>query len=204
MGRNGIRALCAIAALVAGLSGCSQQGDLVVKNEGASTFQGYVETQSVTIDPGASYKTSIYIGKNLVVVGPTDIGVVVKGSSETKKEFSTEVWVKNGETTTYPLVDDVGALNFRNAHSLQVNGIQLKFCSATEFGENLVPKNHTIAPGTTKGIQVEPGCWDVLVNYGKEELLDTVQSVPISVGEIVTIAWVPGYVYTPSASSPKR
>jgi hypothetical protein len=197
MGRKGIRALCAIAALVAGISGCSQQGDLVVKNEGASTFQGTVEGTAVTIDPGASYRTSIYIGKNLFVVGPTDIGVIVEGFSATKKEFSSEAWVKSGETTTYPIIDDVGAVSFQNAYSLQVNGIQIKRCTETVFGPNVVEKNHTIAPGTTKTVQFEAGCWDILVNYGREGLLDTVDAVTVNVGQVILIKWVPGYVYTP-------
>jgi hypothetical protein len=204
MGRNGIRALCAVAALAAGLSACSQEGNLVVKNEGASTFQGYVENQSVTIDPGMSYKTSIYIGKNLTVIGPTDISIIVKGSSATKKLFSDEVWIKSNETATYPITDDVGALNFRNAYSLQVNGIQLKRCAEDAFGPNIVEKNHTLAPGTTRVIQFDPGCWDILVDYGREDLLDTVTSVTFEVGRIITIPWVPGYEYVPPAPPPVR
>ncbi len=194
MVRNGYRALFVIAALAA-LAGCSQEGDLVVRNDGHSTFQGYVESQLVTIDPGASYKTSIYIGKTFALVGPTDIGVTVKGSSETKKVFETEVWVKSNETTTFVLRDDVGAVNFRNAYSLQINGIFLKRCAESAFGPNLVGNNRTVAPGTTKVIQFDPGCWDILVDYGRDHLKDTVQTVPVSIGQIIDIEWVPGYIY---------
>jgi hypothetical protein len=204
MRMNGIRVFFAIAVFVVGLSGCSQEGNLVVKNEGASQFQGYVENQSVIIDPGASYSTSVYIGKSLAIVGPSDIGIIIKGASATKKTFSDEIWIKSDETSTYRLIDDVGACNFTNAHFLGINGIQIKRCADAAFGPNLLEKNHTIAPGTTRLIQFDPGCWDILVNYGRLGLLDTVSTLPIGVGKILDIAWVPGYVYTPPSPSPAR
>jgi hypothetical protein len=197
MGKNGIRALCAIIVFAIGLAGCSQEGNLVVKNEGATEFQGYVENTQVTIDPGASYSTSVYIGKTLVFIGPTDLTVTISGSAATKKAFTEEVQIKSDETTAYPIIDDVGACSFTNAHFVQMNAISIKMCDSTTFGPNLLQQGHPIPPGTTRVLQIDPGCWDILVNYGREEYLDTVTAVPIEVGKVISIAWVPGYVYTP-------
>ena len=197
MGKNGIGVLFASIAFVAILAGCSGEGNLTVKNEGTTEFQGYVENQSVIINPEASYTTSIYIGKTLGFIGPTDLPVTITGSAATKRAFSEDVTVTRDETTTYRIIDDVGALNFTNAFSLQVNAVSMKMCDSTQFGPNLLPAGHPVAPGTAKVIQVDPACWDILVNYGREEFLDTLFAIPVDVGQVINIAWIPGYVYTP-------
>jgi hypothetical protein len=197
MGKNGTGALFAIMAIVAILAGCSQEGNLVVANDGASQFQGTVENTHVTIDPGASYRTSVYIGKTLGFIGPTDIKVRIEGSSETKRAFRDETSITSGETTTYRIIDDVGACNFVNSYTLQVNELSYKLCDSTTFSPGVLGVHRSLAPGVRIALQLDAGCWDILVNYGREEFLDTVTAVPIEIGDIVTIHWVPGYAYTP-------
>ena len=204
MGKNGIRVLFVILVFVVGLSGCSQEGKLIVKNEGASDFQGTIENTQVTIDPGASYTATIYIGKTLAFVGPSGLTVPISGSAATKRTFSDEILITSDETTTYPIIDDVGACNFANRHYLQINSISIKMCDSTVFGPNLLGQSRAIAPGTAKVLQFDPGCWDILVNYGREELLDTVTAIPIEIGDDINIPWVPGYVYTVPTPSPAR
>jgi hypothetical protein len=204
MGKNRIGVLVGIIVFIAAVSGCSQQGTLVVKNEGASQFTGTVENTQVAIDPGMSYNASIYIGKTLTVVGPTDIQIPIEGSAETKRAFRATIEIKSNETTVYAIKDDVGACNFTNTYSLAINELSIKRCDGSTFGPNLVERNHTIGPGTTKAMQVDPGCWDILVNYGRQGRLDTVEAVPIGVGTIIHINWVPGYVYTPPTLSTAR
>jgi hypothetical protein len=197
MGRNGIGALVAIAALAACLAGCSQEGNLVVENAGASEFGGTVENTHVMIDPGASYRATIYIGKSLAFIGPADVKVAIEGSSATKRTFRDEAEVKGDETITYRIIDDVGACNFANGYKLQVNEISYKLCDSTSFDVSLLGVHKALAPGSKYALQLDAGCWDILVNYGREELLDTVTAIPIEVGDIIDINWVPGYVYTP-------
>jgi len=204
MGKNGIRVLFVILVFVVGLSGCSQEGKLIVKNEGASDFQGTIENTQVTIDPGASYMTSIYIGKTLAFIGPSGLTVPISGSAATKRAFSDEIRITNDETTTYGIIDDVGACNFANRHYLQITTISIKLCDSTVFGPNLLGQNRAIAPTTSKVLQFDPGCWDILVKYGRDELLDTVTAVPIKIGDDINIPWVPGYVYTVRASTRAR
>jgi hypothetical protein len=201
MGKIRFGVLCAIVMLIAVISGCSQEGTLVVRNQGKTVFQGTVENTQVMIDPGTSYSASIYIGKTLTFVGPTDLKVTIEGSSETRRLFRDEIDIKDNQTTVYPLIDDVGACNFANVYSLAVNELHFKKCSDTEFGPNVIEKNHSIGPGTMKAYQFDPGCWDILVNYGRQGFLDTVTSVPFEVGKIISISWVPGYVYTPPPPS---
>ena len=102
MGKTRIGVLVGIIVFTAAISGCSQEGTLVVKNEGASEFKGTVENTQVTIDPGMSYSTSIYIGKTLAIVGPTELKVTIEGSAETKRLFSDVIQIKSDETTLYP------------------------------------------------------------------------------------------------------
>jgi len=204
MGKNGVRVLFVILIFVVGLSGCSQEGNLAVKNESVSEFQGDVENTRVTIDPGESYTTSIYIGKTLAFIGPSGLTVTISGSASTKRAFSDEVEITSDETTVYRIIDDVGACDFTNRYNLQINAISMKMCDSTEFGPNILGQDRAIAPGTTKVIQIDPGCWDILVNYGRQELLDTVTAIPIEVGDEIDIPWVPGYVYTVLASTRAR
>jgi hypothetical protein len=202
MAMNGMRVRISLLIFVLSLSGCSQEGKLIVKNEGATEFQGIVENTQVTIDPDDSYTTTIYIGKTLAFIGPSGLTIPIAGSAATKRAFSDEIEITNDETTTYSIIDDVGACSFVNRYYLQINNISMKLCASTTFSPGILEQGQTIAPGTAKVIQFDPGCWDILVNYGREERLDTVTAIPIEVGDEINIPWVPGYVYTPPTPPP--
>ncbi len=201
MGRIRFGALLVFFVAAGISSGCSQDGDLVVKNDCQTEFEGYVDDQFVEIAPGDEVTMNVYIGKRALVVGPTDIDVEISGSAWTKKPFVESVTIQSEEKTVYSLVDDVGAVIFQNAHSLQINEISVKQCDSLQFGESLLSKTQVLSPGTAKLIQLEEGCWDILVNYGREQLLDTVTGIPDAIGQVIRISWVPGYVYTPAARS---
>jgi hypothetical protein len=187
MTKFGIRALIALTIFVAGLSGCSQEGTLV------------------TIDPSKSYETSVYIGKSLAVIGPDHFPVVVSGFATTKRSFSEEVDVKSGETTTYQIADDTGALIFTNMHLRSVNEIAARPCDSLTFGPNLLEAKRTIPPGSTRTIQLDAGCWDLQINYDPDATKDVVDSVLVRTGKIDTINWEPGYVFpTPVPPAPGR
>ncbi len=191
MGMKNIGALFAIILIAVGLSGCSQDGDLIVKNETSTEFQGYVEGKSVVIDRGMEYRTNIYIGKTLAVVGPKDINVTISGSAWTKKSFTKEIKVTSGETTTFSIINDTGACAFSNNYHLPVNAVSKKDCDSTEFDLNLLEKGEAILPAGWKVLQLDPGCWDILVNYSMKQDLDTVTHVEIEVGAVDTVAWAP-------------
>lgn len=197
MTKFGFRALIALAIFVAGLSGCSQEGTLVIKNSATTEFTGFVDGTQVTIDPSDSYETTVYIGKSLAVIGPDDIPVIVEGSATTKRSFSEEVTIKSGEETTFTIDDDTGALMFTNMHLRSVNEIAARPCDSLAFGPNLLAGSQTIPPGSTATIQIEAGCWDFQINYDREEILEVVDSVQIDIGQIIDMEWTPGYVYPP-------
>jgi hypothetical protein len=192
MAMKHIGALFTIFVVVLGLWGCSQEGNLVVKNECATEFQGNVDNHPVVIDKNMKFKTTVYIGKTLAVIGPKDINVVIRGGAWTKKDFTEEVPIKSGGTTVYRIVDDIGACDFKNAYNLSVNALSVKRCDSTHFQPNLLDKNQKLSPGDRKLIQLDAGCWDILVDYGREDSLVTVAGVQIRIGEVDTIKWVPG------------
>jgi hypothetical protein len=205
MTKFGIRALIALTIFVAGLSGCSQEGTLVIKNSASTEFSGTVDGTQVTIDPSKSYETSVYIGKSLAVIGPDHFPVVVSGFATTKRSFSEEVDVKSGETTTYQIADDTGALIFTNMHLRSVNEIAARPCDSLTFGPNLLEAKRTIPPGSTRTIQLDAGCWDLQINYDPDATKDVVDSVLVRTGKIDTINWEPGYVFpTPVPPAPGR
>ena len=148
MTKFGIRALIALTIFAAGFSGCSQEGTLVIKNSATTEFTGFVDGTQVTIDPSDSYKTTVYIGKSLSVIGPDQFPVVVSGSATTKRFFSEEIDVKSGETTTFKIADDTGALVFTNMHLGSVNEIASRPCDSLTFGPNLLEEKRTIPPGS--------------------------------------------------------
>jgi hypothetical protein len=202
MGRIRIGALLIFFA--AGVfPGCSQEGNLVVRNDCQTEFEGYVDDQFVEIAPGDEVAMSVYIGKKALVIGPNDIDVEISGSAWTKKPFVESISIQSDETTIYPLVDDVGAIIFQNAYSLQINDISIKQCDSLEFGEGLLSKTQVLSPGTAKLIQLDEGCWDILVNYGREQLLDTVTGIPDAIGQVIRISWIPGYTYQPGGRADK-
>jgi len=186
-----VGALFVITMITLGFWGCSQEGDLVVKNECVTEFQGYVDKQPVVIDVGGEYRTSVYIGKTFSAVGPTDIVINISGGAYTRKNFSDDFSVKSGETTLYRITSDVGACDFTNDYSLSVNALSVRHCDSTHFQPNLLDKNQKLAPGDQKLIQLDSGCWDILVNYGREEFLDTLLAVHIKINEVDTIRWAP-------------
>ena len=199
MTKFGIRALIALTIFAAGLSGCSQEGTLVVKNSASTEFTGFVEGIQVTIDPTDSYETTVYIGKSLAVIGPDHISVIVAGTATTKRSFSEEVTVRSGETTTFQMVDDTGALIFTNMHGRTVNEIAARPCDSLVFGPNLLEGGRPIPPGSTRTIQIDKGCWDIQITYDPGETLQVVDSIQIDIGQIIEIEWTPVYVYPPPA-----
>lgn len=188
----------ALALLVAALSGCSQEGTLVIKNKAATDFTGTVDGTQVTIDPGDQYTTSVYIGKSLAIVGPDKIDVIVSGSATTKRAFTDEVGITADETTTFEVQNDVGAILFTNLHVKAVNEIKISECGSLQWGPNLLAPKQTIPPGATVTLQIEGGCWDIQINYDREELLEVVSGVEFTIGEIIEMEWEPGYTYPPA------
>ena len=201
MTKFGIRALIALTIFAAGFSGCSQEGTLVIKNSATTEFTGFVDGTQVTIDPSDSYETTVYIGKSLAVIGPDQFPVVISGSATTKRSFSEEIDVKSGETTTFKIADDTGALIFTNMHLGSVNEIASRPCDSLTFGPNLLEAKRTIPPGSTRTIQLAAGCWDLQINYDSlsVKVVDVVTDLNIATGQIIEIEWSPGYVYPPPA-----
>lgn len=199
MGRKSFGALLVFFVAGGAFLGCSQEGTLVVKNDCTTEFDGYIDNQFVEIAPGDEVALTVYIGKKAFIIGPSDIGVEVTGYAWTKREFVSTVNVESDATTIYSITDDVGAIRFQNAYSLQINEISTKLCDSPEFDESLLSTTEVLAPGTTMLIQLEANCWDILVDYGRDRLLDTVRVTVESVGQVIPIAWTPGYEYQPAA-----
>ncbi|MCX5753619.1 MAG: hypothetical protein NTW97_08220 [Candidatus Krumholzibacteria bacterium] len=197
MTKFSIRALIALAIFAAGFSGCSQEGTLVIKNSAVTEFSGSVDGTQVTIDPQDSYETTVYIGKSLAVIGPDHVPVIVAGYATTRRAFSEEIAVKSGETTTFRITDDAGALIFTNIHNRTVNEIAARACGAADFGPNLLEEKRTIPPGSTRTIQLGAGCWDIQVNYDRDEIKETVTDIDVAIGQLIEINWAPGYIYVP-------
>lgn len=191
MSRKWYGALLLAAALAALTCGCSQNGSLNVKNNCATEFIGMVGNQNVELAPGQSYPLDVYIGKSAGIIGPSEFDVTISGSAWTKKPFTASVAVKSDETTTYTISDDAGTILFWNAYTLQVNSVHVKKCGDASYGENLITTGRAFSPGDRLIIQLDPGCWDLLVNYSREELLDTRANITITVGIIDTIPWAP-------------
>lgn len=191
MGTKHMGALSAIFIIAAALMGCSQEGNLVIQNDASTEFQGYVEDQFVMISPGDDYSTTIYIGKTLAFVGPKDLTVTLAGSAWTKKAFNEEILVTSDEEATYRVIDDIGALNFKNNYIFAVNQVAVKMCDSTTFGPDLISGGRKLSPGDETLVQLDPGCYDILVNYGREERLDTVTAVNLTVGQVIELMWAP-------------
>jgi hypothetical protein len=199
MTKFSIRALIALTIFAAGLSGCSQEGTLVIKNSASTEFAGTVDGTQVTIDPSATYEATVYIGKSLAIIGPDKIPVTVSGYATTKRSFSEEVTVKSGESTTFRIVEDTGAVIFTNMHTRTVTEIAVTPCDSLTFGPNLLETGRTIPPGSTRTVQIDAGCWDIQVTYDPDALKDVVSGVDIAVGQLIEMGWTPGYVYPPPA-----
>ena len=204
MGRIRIGALLALFVASGAFLGCSQEGTLIIKNDCNTSFMGYADNQLVEIAAGDEVAMDIYIGKKALIVGPNDIEIEVSGSATTKRAFTTSTTVESDGTTIFSITDDVAAILFQNAYSLQINEISVKTCDSDTFGPSYLSKVQVLSPGTTMLIQLGKSCWDIQVNYGREGLLDTV-TVPVdSLGLIIPIAWIPGYEYEPACTRLSR
>ena len=204
MGRIRIGALLALFVASGAFLGCSQEGTLIIKNDCNTSFMGYADNQLVEIAAGDEVAMDIYIGKKALIVGPNDIEIEVSGSATTKRAFTTSTTVESDGTTIFSITDDVAAILFQNAYSLQINAISVKTCDSDTFGSSYLSKVQVLSPGTTMLIQLEKSCWDIQVNYGREELLDTVTVQVDSLGLIIPIAWIPGYEYEPACARLSR
>jgi hypothetical protein len=196
MATFGIRALIAVSIMAAALSGCSREGTLVIENNASTEFAGVVEGTQVTLETGASYQTTVYIGRSLGMIGPDEITATVAGSAITTRPFNEEVTIKNGETTTFQVSSDVGAVSVTNMHLASINEISARPCGLGDFGSNLLG-GKTIAPGATQTIQLDGGCWDLQFTYDRDAQIDIVEDAQLRVGQVIAIPWTPGYVIPP-------
>jgi len=198
MSRKRYGALLLGVAFATFICGCSQNGSLNVKNGCATEFTGTVGNQYVELAPGQSYPLDVYIGKSAGFIGPSEYDITVAGSAWTKKPFTVSVAVKSDETTSYTISDDAGVILFWNAYNVQVNRVRVRKCGDASFGENLITTGRVFSPGDRLVIQLDPGCWDLLVNYRRDEVRDTAYAIDVTVGAIDTIGWYPGYPVPPT------
>ncbi len=189
--RTVIRLLPAFTIGVAAiLAGCSVEGELTIVNDSTQEFWGKLNDQPIILDEGQSTTQTIYIGKSSGLIGPDELEVRIAGSTWTKRPFSELIAVKKDDNTVYRIIDDAGSIFFENDSHLQVNQVRVKGCSETEFGPNLIPRNSVLNPADGILVQLDPGCYDFYVNYGREELLDTV-SADTDIGQVINLYWSP-------------
>jgi len=172
--------------------GCSQDGDIKVVNNCNTTLTGLVDNDPVKLQPGESYTKNIYIGKKLGLIGPDEFEIEISGTAWTKKSFKTKVVVKSGQTTTYSVKDDIGALKLNNTYIKDIIELRLKKCDETEYGESYATENKPIKPGNFFLKQLDEGCYDIFLKYGSEAIEDSVKGLNISIGVVTEVNWTVG------------
>jgi len=184
-------ALCSIILVLSLLIfvGCSQDGDFKIVNDCNTTFTGLVDNDPVKLQPGESYTKNIYIGKKLGLIGPDEFEIEISGSAWTKKSFKTKAVVKSGQTTTYSVKDDIGALKINNTYIKDIVELRLKKCDETEYGESYATDNKPIKPGNFFLKQLDEGCYDIFLKYGSEAIEDSVKGLNISIGVVTEVDW---------------
>ena len=173
------------------LAGCSQDGDLKIVNSCSTTFNGTLNDDFITIEPGDSYTQNIYIGKKLLIVGPNSYDVVLSGSAWTKKQFTTPITVNSNGTTTYTIKSDIGAIKLLNDYIKDIVAMRIKKCSDSEYGDLIVRDTHPIKPGKFFLMQKEEGCWDIYLQYGRTEIPDTIRNIETVVDSVTPVHWNP-------------
>jgi hypothetical protein len=176
--------------LAAVLGGCSTEGDLRIINDSSTTFTGKLKGKKIQLNPGEEATEVVYIGKTLLFVGPDEIDIILGGSAYTKRPFSEDLVVKNGETTTYTVIDDAGAFFFKNNHSTYVSEIYIKAATDTVWSDNLLEEGDFLYPSATKLLQLDTNRYMFKVEYSKDELLNFFSDT-ISVGEVKYHGWKP-------------
>jgi len=169
--------------------GCSQDGDVKIVNNCNTNFSGVLDDDPITLEPGESYSKNIYIGKKAFVIGPDEYEIYLSGSAWTKKSFTTTITVTSGKTTTYSIEDDIGALKFTNDYIKDIVYFRIKKCSDAEYGNSLVNENYPLKPGKFLLLQLEEGCYDVYLNYGRTAIPDTITSITTETGVVTTYSW---------------
>lgn len=169
--------------------GCSQDGDVKIVNNCNTKFSGLLEDEPITLEPGESFSKNIYIGKKAILIGPDEYDIELSGSAWTKKAFRTTITVKSGQTTTYTIDDDIGALRFLNDYIKDIVDFRIKKCSETEYGETLVNENKPLKPGKFIILQLDPGCYDVALLYGRAAIADTVRNLSTEIGVVTNYHW---------------
>jgi hypothetical protein len=177
--------------LAGALAGCSRDGDVTIVNDCSTPFDGYVKSQSISLAPGDSWSSNVYIGKKGFFVGPDDIDIPFGGSTFTKRPFDGTITITADETTTIRVSSDAGAIFFTNSYSQPVRSLSMRRCSESEYGENLLGPGVELAQRKTFLIRLNEGCWDLLIQYGTAGLSDAVSNDTILVGEVDTILWTP-------------
>ena len=185
-----------IICIAALLAGCSTDGDVTVKNEASTNFTGVLHEDRIEIPAGGQVTMNIYIGKSLLFVGPEERDISLTGSAYTKKPFTTTMNITNGESTTYSIKDDCGALILENGFSSFIDTIKVKHCTDTQFGPTILGPNETITTRKDFLIRLDDGCWDIAIYYFDSEAhWDTIFNFPSDLGEVTLLVWHPDSTY---------
>ncbi len=168
---------------------CSQDGDVKIVNNCNTNFTGILDEEPISLEPGESYSRNIYIGKKAFLIGPDEYDIELSGSAWTKKPFKATITVKAGETTTFSIKDDIGALRFLNDDSKARVEFRIQQCTETEYSESYVNEYKPIKPGKFLLLQLDEGCYDVSLRYGRMAIPDTVSDLTIEIGSVTEHRW---------------
>lgn len=178
-------------ALAAILAGCSTDGDITIVNNSATAFHGNLEGTGFVIEPGESHTQNVYVGKTFGFIGPSEYDVILYGSAWTVRPFKDIVTAKSGDNFSYTINDDAGALYLVNNYTTTINEISIKRCGEPEYGENLLPMGKYLSPGFGFLLQLDTGCWDIKVIYGKDDLPSYVSNQDVVIGQSAYLYWIP-------------
>jgi len=142
--------------LVLILAGCTQEGEIGLRNRTGGGASVDIDCSGYYLHPGELIVREIEIGRKCVF-GPDETRVLVSGEGDCLFYFSDMVRVRDGEQTVLSLYGDAGLLTVMNDTPYALD-LYLVDCSSMDWGS---PCDHVPAGGQVTW-KLSPGCWDVL------------------------------------------
>lgn len=134
-------ALCAalpLAGLCLALTGCSKDGDVVIRNRTGVNLDGALDNRGFGLTGFGSIELSVKVGSSFLFIGPDTKTVALTAESCTRFPFSQEVEVRANELTEVTIEADAACIVFENESEFAVEGIYVREQGDTDWGESII------------------------------------------------------------------
>jgi len=156
-----VRAGMTAAMLLTALVGCSEDGNVFIKNNTGTEFVGEINGRGFALSGFESIELTVKIGTRFLIFGPNEKDVVFEGESCTKFPFREMVTVEGGTTRDVGISPDAICVRIQNQGEFEVEAVYQRDHGTFDWGESLI--SSSLFTTESLELRLAPGRYDYLM-----------------------------------------